>query len=118
MHGYKWPINCTRTRTEGAEGSVANAPWPVVDERWLANEEVTIAVQENGKTRGVLRVAADVAGSLEAVQAALESQLDTHVVQRMLQGVDGEAARQIFVPGKVLNFVPAGGQKKKQDKEP
>ena len=52
----------------GGTGLVASQPWPDHDPALLVDDEVTIAVQVNGKLRDTLTVAKDID------KAALESQ--------------------------------------------
>ena len=40
MHGYKWPINCTRTRTAVAELTQAMGPVDPVGFLWSAGEDM------------------------------------------------------------------------------
>ena len=61
-------------RQLGGEGSVAHAAWPVVAAPAALEEEVaTVAVQLNGKTRGVLKLPAAAAQEEAAVLEALHA---------------------------------------------
>lgn len=82
----------------GHSNSLAFEPWPICDEKYLARNDVSIAVQVNGKLRGTVTVAV---GSPEedAVASALAQ-------DGILKWVDGaEIRRRIYVPGKLLSFV-------------
>jgi leucyl-tRNA synthetase len=71
-------------------------PWPQHEPAFLAHDTLPIAVQVNGKVRGVLSVPAGIAeGELLALAR-------THVA-RWLEGK--EIVREIVVPGKIVNFV-------------
>ena len=95
------------------EGSVALAAWPEVTPPVAAAEELTtIAVQLNGKTRGVLELGASEAQEEEAVLAALRGD------ERLGgMGLEDGAVKVIFVGGRVLNFVHAKSKKKKKKKK-
>ena len=78
--------------------SVENAPWPVVDNSALVEDEKLIIVQVNGKLRAKITVAAD--ASKETVEALGLS--DENVVKF----TDGNTIRKvIYIPGKILNIV-------------
>jgi leucyl-tRNA synthetase len=82
----------------GGEGLVAKAPWPDHDPALLIDDEVTIAVQVNGKLRDTLTVAKglDKAG-LEA--AALAS-------DKVIRTLDGATPKKVIVvPGRLVNIV-------------
>jgi leucyl-tRNA synthetase len=82
----------------GREGLVADAAWPEVDAALLVEDEVTIAVQVNGKLRDTLTAAkgAD-KGALEALALA------SNKVQRALEG---KAPRKVIVvPDRLVNIV-------------
>jgi leucyl-tRNA synthetase len=80
---------------------VADLAWPEWDEALAAAEVVTIAVQILGKLRGTVDVppGADEATVLAA--AAAEPN-----VARQLEG--RRIVKQIYVPGRIVNFVIAG----------
>jgi leucyl-tRNA synthetase len=77
-------------------GLVAAQDWPVADPAFLVKDEVTIAVQVNGKLRGTVIVAAGAEGqnvigvAKEAVAGALLGQ---------------SIVKEIYVPGRIVNFV-------------
>jgi leucyl-tRNA synthetase len=74
------------------------APWPVADPAMLVSDEVTYAVQVNGRLRGELTVAADL-GKPDVLAAAR----DVPNVARHLNGAP--VVKEIFVPGKLVNLV-------------
>jgi leucyl-tRNA synthetase len=82
----------------GNHGVIADAAWPSVDTDALAVDEVTLAVQVNGKLRGQIRVPFDT--PREAVEAAARA--DAHVL-RHLQGQT--VVKVIVVPGRLVNLV-------------
>jgi leucyl-tRNA synthetase len=80
----------------GGEESVSRSPWPVVDERYLEDDEYELVVQVRGKVRGRACVAkgADNATLEEAARAA---------VAELLEGK--EVVKVIVVPERLVNFV-------------
>lgn len=82
----------------GGEFSVHSVPWPVVDEKYLVEEKVKVAVAINGKMRALIIV------SPEANQSEVESLArENEKIVRYLQS--GEVKKIIFVQGKMINFV-------------
>jgi len=82
----------------GGEGLVANAPWPDVDPAMLVEDEVTVAVQVNGKLRDTLTVAKGLdKGALEALAVGSAK------VQAFLAG--GAPKKVIVVPDRLVNIV-------------
>jgi leucyl-tRNA synthetase len=78
--------------------SLAYAPWPEVDERYLVADLVTYVVQVNGKVRERLEVPAD------ADEAAVrEAALASEKVQKWLEGK--ALVKTVFVPGKLVGLV-------------
>jgi leucyl-tRNA synthetase len=82
----------------GGSGLIAEAAWPIADPAMLVDDEVTIAVQVNGKLRDTLTVAKDLPqDELEALALASAN------AQRAL---DGAAVRKVIVvPGRLVNIV-------------
>jgi leucyl-tRNA synthetase len=79
-------------------GSLLDAPWPQVDESALAQDEIELMLQINGKLRGRLRVAA---GADKArVEAAA---LATPEFAKFAEG--RHAKKVIVVPGRLVNVV-------------
>ncbi|MGV3456521.1 leucine--tRNA ligase [Sphingomonas sp.] len=82
----------------GQDGLIADAEWPAVDPALLVDDEVTIAIQVNGKLRDTVTAAkgADKA-DLEAMALANPN------VQRIL---DGATPRKVIVvPDRLVNIV-------------
>ena len=82
----------------GNDGLIADAAWPSVDPALLVEDEVTMAIQVNGKLRDTLTFAKGTArDALEA--AALAS-------EKVLRAMDGKPARKIIVvPDRLVNIV-------------
>ncbi len=85
----------------GHAESVYFAKWPEYDEFMLADDEVTIAVQVNGKLRGTLTVLNGVAQ--EEVSSLARNTPD---IAKWLEGQT--LVREIFIPNKLLNIVVRG----------
>jgi leucyl-tRNA synthetase len=82
----------------GGEGLLADAPWPSPEAALLADDEVTMGVQVNGKLRGTLRLAKD--SAREATEAAALALPETQ------RAMAGKPARKIVVvPNRIINIV-------------
>ncbi|MEG3163747.1 leucine--tRNA ligase [Sphingomonas sp. PB2P19] len=82
----------------GNAGLIANAAWPEVDPALLVDDEVTIAIQVNGKLRDTL-VFAKGAPKDEVEAAALAS-------DKILRLLDGKPPRKVItVPDRLVNIV-------------
>ncbi|NBC17917.1 MAG: leucine--tRNA ligase, partial [Bacteroidetes bacterium] len=82
----------------GHDESLTYAPWPEVEEEYLKEETVELAVQVNGKVRGTIQV------DVDAEEAAvLETARAEDNVARFLDGKT--IRREIYVPGRIINFV-------------
>ncbi len=82
-------------RTLGHQTSVFQNVWPVYDEKMMEETEKEVAVQINGKTKMVIKVAADISKE-EAVKAGKEALGDK---------LTGELVKEIYVPGRIINIV-------------
>jgi leucyl-tRNA synthetase len=82
----------------GQSEMLADVPWPQADPDLVRDEQVTIAVQINGKLRATLDFQRDAAASeIEAAALALPQ------VARLL---DGRAPRKVvIVPNRIVNVV-------------
>ncbi len=82
----------------GGDGLIANAPWPAVDPAMLEDDEVTIAVQVQGKLRDTMMVAKGLPqDEMQALALALEK------VQSAIAGK--EIRKVIVVPNRLVNIV-------------
>ena len=82
----------------GREGLIADAPWPEADPALLVDDEVTIAIQVNGKLRDTQKAAKGTPREqLEAMAVANEN------VQRILAGASPR--KVIVVPDRLVNVV-------------
>lgn len=84
----------------GKSGLVSQAPWPQVDASLVVDDTVTLAVQVNGKRRGEITVAKDMAaGDVEAAAKALPE---------VASFIEGKSVKKtIVVPGRIVNIVVA-----------
>jgi leucyl-tRNA synthetase len=82
----------------GHSGLVAEAPWPKPDPVLARDEQVTVAVQVNGKLRGTIDLPRDVAAS-EAEEAAL-------ALPQVARILDGKAPKKVVVvPNRIVSVV-------------
>ncbi len=82
----------------GNDGLIADAEWPQVDPALLVEDEVTIALQVNGKLRDTVKAAKGEAKDvLEAMALANPN------VQRILEGATPR--KVIVVPDRLVNIV-------------
>lgn len=81
-----------------AMGEIVDAPWPAVDEAALAQTEIELMLQVNGKLRGALRVPAD------ADRAAIEAA--ALAAPEFARFGEGKPAKKVVVvPGRLVNVV-------------
>ncbi len=77
---------------------LALEPWPSWDEKLVAADTVTIAVQVNGKLRGEVRVAVEAGEAEVRALAEKEERVKAHLAGKDVRKV-------VFVPRRLLNFV-------------
>lgn len=82
----------------GHTESLAYERWPTVDERFLTEDTIRIAVQVNGKVRTSIDISPD--ADKEVVLSMAKSDKN---VSRYLDGK--ELKREIYVPGRIVNLV-------------
>src|SRR5690606_33274775 len=82
----------------GGEGLAASCAWPAWDAALVADAEITLPVQVNGKKRADLTIARDAdQAQVEAAVLALE------IVQKALEGRPPK--KVIVVPQRIVNVV-------------
>jgi leucyl-tRNA synthetase len=85
-------------QTLGGEGLLVEQPWPVADPQLTRDEQVTIAVQVNGKLRGTLEIPRDL-DKTAVENAALE-------LPQVTRWLEGQPPRKIIVvPNRIVNIV-------------
>ena len=79
----------------GHNETVFGHGWPDADEEAMKDDEIEIAVQVNGKTRGTVTISTSISkeDALAAGKAAVPEWLK------------GTIVKEIYVPGRILNFV-------------
>jgi len=82
----------------GALGDLLDAPWPVVDESALQQDEIELMLQVNGKLRGAIRVPAG--ASKEVIEQAALANED---FQKQAAGATPK--KIVVVPGRLVNIV-------------
>jgi leucyl-tRNA synthetase len=82
----------------GQAGFVATAPWPKADPALLAEDEVTLPIQINGKKRSEITVPKDMPKD-EVEKRVLA---DEHVIKAL---AGGQPKKLIVVPGRIVNVV-------------
>jgi leucyl-tRNA synthetase len=82
----------------GDSGLIADAAWPEVDPALLVEDQVTIAVQVNGKLRDTLTAAKDIAREeMEAMALGAE---------KIVRALEGKAPKKVIVvPNRLVNIV-------------
>jgi len=82
----------------GGEGLIADAAWPAVDPALLVEDEVTIAIQVNGKLRDTLTMAKGL--PREEIEAAAMAS------DKVVRILEGKAPRKVIVvPDRLVNLV-------------
>ena len=79
----------------GHDDSIFHAKWPEHSEEAMKDDTKEIAVQVNGKARGVVEISVD-ASKEEAIAAGKEAVKDK---------LTGNIVKEIYVPGRIINFV-------------
>jgi leucyl-tRNA synthetase len=82
----------------GHKTMLCETPWPKADAELAADDEVTVAVQVNGKLKATLMLPKD-ADQAQAEQKVLE----LAEIKAMLSGKS--IAKKIYVPGRIFNVV-------------
>jgi leucyl-tRNA synthetase len=82
----------------GHSSTLAYEPWPALDESLIAESEIEIPVQVNGKLRGKVRVPVDADQAAVERAARADSSVAGHLSGKTVVKV-------IFVPGRLFNFV-------------
>ncbi len=79
----------------GFEGRVYDQAWPEFDEEKTLEDTIELAVQINGKTKGVVALPADVEkeAAIAAGKEAIADKLTENIV------------KEIYVPGRIINIV-------------
>ena len=84
----------------GNNESMGYVKWPTFNEDYLKEEEIMFPVQVNGKVRADIYVPVEEAKNKEFVLDLAKSELK---VKKYL--AEGNLVKEIFVPGRIVNFV-------------
>ncbi|MFW5853025.1 MAG: leucine--tRNA ligase [Patescibacteria group bacterium] len=79
-------------------GSVHLSAWPQVETKYLETADVKIAVQINGKVRGVLELTIDTPEEEATALALAQEGVARHIQASKIKKV-------IYIPGKILNLI-------------
>jgi leucyl-tRNA synthetase len=82
----------------GQPYSVHGGAWPEWDEGLIAQEEITLVVQVNGKLRDRIEAPADVSEEMAKELALASEKVRPHVEGRTIR-------KSVYVPGRLVNFV-------------
>ena len=85
---------------KGFEGLCSLSEWPEYDEEKCKDQELTIAIQINGKTKGTIQAPAD----LSRDELAAHAQADEWV-QKAVARAGGNIFKVIAVPNKLVNLI-------------
>ena len=80
--------------------SVHTQPWPKFDVSKILSQDVTIAIQVNGKLRDTITVSAPLASIQNDIETEAKKQEN---IQKYLAGKT--VRKIIFIPAKLINFV-------------
>lgn len=84
----------------GHTTTLAYVSWPSFDEALAKDDLITVAVQVNGKLRGTLEVAPDIAQA-DVIEMAKAD-------ENVKKFLTGAIVKEIYVPGKIVNLVVKG----------
>ena len=79
-------------------GSITDQSWPKIDDDYLKNTEMNIAIQFNGKTRGVMSISSEL-NKDEILNKIKKDQK----FSKYFEGSD--IKKEIYVPNRIVNFV-------------
>lgn len=82
----------------GHDESIAYAPFPIADQKYLEDAVITYVVQVNGKLRGRFDLPKD-----ETEAVVMEAAMKNSNICKFIEGK--EVAKVVFVPNKLLNIV-------------
>lgn len=82
----------------GNDNFIEESGWPKWNEEFLKTSEIQIVVQVNGKLRGKIKVSTE----LEKQQILEKAKQEENVAKFL---ANKEVIKEVFVPGKLINFV-------------
>jgi leucyl-tRNA synthetase len=84
----------------GHDSTIAFEPWPTYDEEKCKDNEVTIAVQVNGKMRGTVLMAADLDND-----TVVANVLANDKIKAFMEKNGGNIVKTIVVKNKLVNLI-------------
>ena len=84
----------------GHDHTIAYEPWPTYDEEKCKDQEVTMAVQINGKMRGTVQMEADLDND-----TVVKNALADEKIARFLEKQGGSIVKTIVVKNKLVNLI-------------
>ena len=84
----------------GHSQTIAYEPWPTYDESKCKDQEVTMAVQVNGKMRGTVLMEADLDND-----TVVKNALADEKIAKFLEKIGGSLVKTIVVKNKLVNLI-------------
>ena len=84
----------------GHSQTIAYEPWPTYDEAKCKDQEVTMAVQVNGKMRGTVQMEADLDND-----TVVKNALADEKIAKFLEKIGGSVVKTIVVKNKLVNLI-------------
>ena len=84
----------------GHSETIAYEPWPTYDESKCKDQEVTMAVQVNGKMRGTVPMEADLDND-----TVVKNALADEKIAKFLEKIGGSLVKTIVVKNKLVNLI-------------
>ena len=84
----------------GHSETIAYEPWPTYDESKCKDQEVTMAVQVNGKMRGTVLMEADLDND-----TVVKNALADEKIAKFLEKIGGSLVKTIVVKNKLVNLI-------------
>jgi len=82
----------------GNSNSIFSNNWPKYDESKLVKNEITVAIQVNGKLRGQINVLSTLSKDDIIINSKEHENVQSYIKNK-------EVIKEIYVPGKLVNFV-------------
>lgn len=82
----------------GHQQTIAYEAWPEFDQSLTKDDEITMSVMVNGKLRATIQVAKDIDKGMALRKAKEHESVRKHLADKSIK-------KEIFVPGKIINFV-------------
>ncbi len=84
----------------GEKYSIHQQSFPLSDNKYLEDEEVTIAIQINGKLRDTIMIQKDIISNKEVVEKMAKEK------EKVAKFLEGKSVKKIvYIPGRIISFV-------------